>query len=347
MRVGRIVLGGIGLLVLAGGGAAAWGKLTADSKLSRTMDIHEHDFPIPFPLGETELAELRAQKLAEAAAAAPATDAAPPAPEADPLAGMDLDKIALERAVERGKHLVHSRYVCVECHAQDFGGGTMIDDPAIGRLLGANLTTGKGSRTLDYKAADWDRMVRHGVKPGGRVTVMPAEDFALMSDRELSDIVSYIRSMPPVDREQPAVSFGPVGTMLVATGQFTFPSDRIEHGRPHQAEAPEATASVEFGKHVAQTCMGCHNPEFSGGKIVGGDPSWVPARNLTPHADGLGGWTYEQFHTAVTTGKRPDGTDLQAPMSLVVPYLQKATDVELQALFMYLQSLPPKPTPKD
>ena len=37
----------------------------------------------------------------------------------------------------------------------------------LGRFLGPNLTTGQGSRTLDYEPADWDRIVRHGVLPDG------------------------------------------------------------------------------------------------------------------------------------------------------------------------------------
>ena len=37
----------------------------------------------------------------------------------------------------------------------------MVDDPAMGRLLGPNLTLGTGSRTLAYTAADWD--LHHGL----------------------------------------------------------------------------------------------------------------------------------------------------------------------------------------
>ena len=83
---------------------------------------------------------------------------------------------------------------------------------------------------------------------------------------------------------------------------------------------------------------------FSGGPIAGGDPSWPPARNLTPHETGLAGWTYDDFIRALREGVRPDGTALQPPMSLLVTPAQQMKDVELQALWMYLQSLPPTPT---
>ena len=84
----------------------------------------------------------------------------------------------------------------------------------------------------------------------------------------------------------------------------------------------------------------CHGADFAGGPIVGGDPSWVPARNLTPHATGMGGWSYEQFVAAMREGRRPDGTALLEPMTLLLPYAQRMTDVEMEALWRYLQSLP-------
>ena len=45
-------------------------------------------------------------------------------------------------------------------------------------------------------------------------------------------------------------------------------------------------------------------------------------------------------------GKRPDGTALRVPMSEVVPYAAKMSDVEVEALWMYLQSLPVAPSRK-
>jgi mono/diheme cytochrome c family protein len=88
-------------------------------------------------------------------------------------------------------------------------------------------------------------------------------------------------------------------------------------------------------------CLGCHGPDLSGGPIKGGDPAWPPARNLTPDATGLKGWTYDQFVTVLTKAQRPDGTALRVPMSLITSYGQKMTDTERQALWAYLQSIPP------
>lgn len=321
----------VGVVVLAAGGGYVWASSSAASKLEATYDIHRADFPIPFPLTDAEVDSLRSERVAAGV-------------RGDPLAGLDLDSIANERAVARGQHLTAATYGCKECHGDDFSGGVMVDDPAIGRLLGPNLTTGAGSRTLTYTAADWDRIVRHGVKPNGAGTPMPSQDFFAMSDRELSDIVAYIRSLPPVDNEVPPVSLGPVGKMLVATGQFQFSADihPTKHDITHATFPPPALPNAEFGKHLAQTCAGCHNTSFTGGKIIGGPPDWPPAANLTPA--GLVDWTYEDFHRALTEGVSKDGRALLEPMASAPKFAKNMTDVELQALWAYFSSLPPTPT---
>lgn len=311
----------VGLVVLAAVAAFVWAGTATNREFERTYETHRVDFPVPFPLSAEELAELG---IAE-----------------DPG-----NAIALERARERGEHLVHARYGCVDCHGADFSGGEMIDAFPIGTLLGPNLTAGEGGRTAAYSPSDWDRAVRHGVLPDGTPSVMPAGDFLRMTDQELSDIVAYIGSVPPVDNEVPPPAFGPLGRLLVATGQLPIPAEEIaDHDAPHERIPPPAEVSLEFGRHLAGTCIGCHGTDLAGGPISGGDPSWPPARNLTPHPEGLEAWSLGDFLTAMRSGTRPDGSALREPMTFVIPGAQAMTDVELEALWTYLQSLPPTPTP--
>lgn len=340
--VRRLAIGAgglLGLIVVIGGVGYAWASSSTNSKLEAVREVHSNDFPIPFPLTETEIAEVRAERLAGMTANGAAS-------AEDPLSGVDLGALANERAVARGAHLLKTFYACAECHGADFGGGVMVDDPAIGRLLGPNLTLGTGSRTLNYTAADWDRIVRHGVKPNGSSSPMPSVDFFSMSDRELSDVVSYIRSLPAVNKEVPAVTFGPVGKMLVATGKFSFSADVHPTGHviDHAPVPPAAVADAAFGKHLAQTCSGCHGPNLSGGPIVGGPPSWPPAANLTPM--GLVDWTFADFERALKEGVSKSGVAIREPMFSMQRFAQNMTDVELQALWAYISTLPAQPSVK-
>ena len=337
MSIGRKILFGLGAVIgiagVAAGGGYVWAASTAASKLSTTYDVHRVEFPIPFPLTAGEADSVRAARRAGGGTPADVTE-------------RELAAIATERAVARGKHLASSFYGCAECHGQDFGGGVMVDDPAMGRLLGPNLTTGTGSRTLAYTAADWDRMVRHGVKPDGHASPMPSRDFFRMSDRELSDLVSYIRSLPPVDKTVPAVSLGPVSKILIATGRFPLSAQLhpTQHEIAHAVLPPPEVPDAMLGQHLAQTCSGCHGGEFAGGKIVEGPPDWPPAANLTPA--GLSGWTYDDFRRALVDGRSKDGRTLRAPMSLMQKMAANMTEVELRALWAYFSTLPPRPTPQ-
>jgi mono/diheme cytochrome c family protein len=317
MKILKIVGVGLAVLILAGLGFYAWVAISAKRRLSRTYAAHTVAFPLPFPLTSEEV---RRERLTANAAA----------------------RLAQVRALERGRHLIESRYACGECHGHDLSGGIMIDDAAIGRLLGPNLTGGVGGRTAGFRPADWDRIVRHGIKPDGTPALMPSVDFRQMSDQELSDIVFYIRSQPPVDHLVPAPRLGPLGKVLVASGKFTLSADLLgSHVTPHSAIPPEDSPTVVFGRHLANTCTGCHRGDLGGGPIIGGDPSWPPAANLTPDTSGLLAWTFAQFETAMRAGKRPDGGALRAPMSSVVRYARNMTGVEMEALWNYLRSLPP------
>lgn len=312
------VFGGIVVLFLLGGlGLYGWSWFESGRLLAHPIEAHTVDFPVPVPLSDAEVAELE-------------------------LSAVEAEALALERARERGRHLVTARYSCADCHGEDFGGGVMVDAPVMGRLLGPNLTTGQGSATTNYTFADWDRIVRHGIRPDGRPALMPSMDFQLMSDRELSDIVAYLEAQPPVDNEVPPVTLGPLGQLLVATRKMPLSATVIgAHDTEHAAEPPRTEASVTFGRHLAGVCTGCHGQELAGGPIPGGDPSWPPAKNLTPAAEGLAGWSFGEFVTAMRDGIRPDGSPLAEPMTLVTPYAQRMTDVEMEALWLYLRSLDP------
>jgi mono/diheme cytochrome c family protein len=320
-RVLGIVLSLVAVLVLAAGVFYVWAGMRVSDLRERTITTHRIDFPVPVPLTQAEI---------------------------DSLASPDgADQVALARAIERGRHLLESRYVCTECHGANLGGGTMIDDPMLGTVLGPNITTGRGSVVLEYGPDDWDRAVRHGVAPSGQPTFMPAQDFQLMSDQELSDVLAYLRTLPPVDNEVAPLRMGPLGRVLVALGQIRFAADEIpSHDTPHPETPPAAVASTEFGQHLAGVCVGCHRADLAGGPIVGGDPSWPPAANLTRHADGLAAWTYDDFVRAMREAKRPDGTDLLPPMGPVTNFTRNMRDTELEALWMYLEGLPPTPTPQ-
>jgi cytochrome c5 len=344
----KIVGGLLGVALLGGAGFYGWAVSTTNQMRAEVYEVHTVDIPVPYPLTEAEVADLRAKKLAELAAATPAPDGVAlvalatvdPAQAADPLAGVDLNAIALENAVARGEHLVEARYGCQICHGGDLSGGTMVDSPVTGTLLGLNLTGGKGSPVADFKPSDWERLVRHGVRPDGTPVFMPSKDYAAMSDQELSDIIAYIQSQPKVDNDVPLPVLGPLFNVLTAVGKLRFSAQDFGSITTHLALPPPAGPTAEFGEHLSHTCTGCHGADYAGGPVEGGDPAWPPAPNLTQA--GVGSWTFEEFDKALRTGTRKDGAPMQRPMSDVLPMLGHTTPEETRALWEFFRTLPPK-----
>jgi len=328
-------VGAVGLLGLLGAGGAYWSvSAAAEARMARVVETHEvPDVPVPVPLTPEELAELGEARRAELGDTLEEG--------ADPLAGLDVDAIARQRAIARGERLVRVRYVCVECHGRELDGGTMIDDAMVGRVLGPNITS--GGRTKDYSFVDWDRAVRHGLLPDGSVSFMPAVDYQLLSDRELSDMIAYIRSVPASDAVVPEPSLGVLGRILMGTGDFLVSAEIIEHDIDHEPMPPDEAPTASFGRHIAGTCTGCHGEDLGGGTIPGAPPDWPAATNLTPHDDGIGSWSKAQFFTTMRTMVRPDGTALQPPMKNMAAYTSQWTDLELEAMWAYLRSLEPVP----
>lgn len=243
-------------------------------------------------------------------------------------------------SIAEGKRLFLSRG-CADCHGMDLAGTVIIDDPAIGHFAGANLTTGNGGVGSSLSDQDMARSIRHAISKDGRPLIfMPATDFQFMSDEDVGLIISYVRSMPPVDKPAPVQKPGPLGRFLYLIGQspLLITAEIIDHKKQAPAKVkPEV--SVEYGRYISYTCTGCHGDNFSGGPIPGAPPDWPPAQNITP--TGIQHYTEKDFITAVRTGMRPNGTMIKPPM----PWknLANMNDTELKALWMFMKTVPPKP----
>jgi mono/diheme cytochrome c family protein len=240
-------------------------------------------------------------------------------------------------AITRGQHLARSRG-CTECHGADFGGAKVVEDGAMGRWYGPNLTAGEGIRAGKFNNDDWVRAIRHGVGPDGRpLFLMPSEEYQHLSDEDLGDVIAYAKSVPPVNRASVPIELGPIAKMLVATGKMKLPASIIDHANVRPPSIRKAV-SLDYGRYISVGCVGCHGPNFSGGKIEIGPPDWPPAANLTPHADSrLPKWSEGDFITVIRTGKRPDGSETNSVMPRAFGNMD---DTELKALWMYLKSLP-------
>ena len=243
------------------------------------------------------------------------------------------------QALERGKYLFESRG-CVDCHGKNGGGREFVNDGNGLRLAGPNITP--GGVTAEYKPEDWVRTVRHGVKRNGQpLMIMPSEDYNRFTDVDLAALVAYVRTLPPAQGGAAVIELPLPVRVLYGFGAIKDAAQKIDHSLPPAQPVPFAV-NAQHGAYVANMCLGCHGEHLSGGKIPGGPPDWPPAANLTPGENSALA-RYKDAGTFVAmlrSGKRPDGTPIK-----VMPFesLSKINDVDAQALYEYLKTVPPRP----
>lgn len=231
-------------------------------------------------------------------------------------------------------------YGCTDCHTADLGGQLLIDGMPFARLPASNLTAGRPGGALTDE--QFELAVRHGVGADGRALfVMPSSDYTYLSDRDLADILSYIRTVPAVQRDLPDRAFGPIGRMLAATGKLPLQPGLIA-ADPNAAHLSKPTADdpVQLGHYLTRLCTGCHGLDLAGAPPI--DPSLPPGANLTP-AGNLRNWTLEDFRTVFESGRTPEGKQLD-PMVMPWKVIGTAHATEIDAIWAYLRTVEAKET---
>jgi mono/diheme cytochrome c family protein len=98
--------------------------------------------------------------------------------------------------VEYGRYLA-SFSGCNGCHGAGLSGGAVDGPPDTPPA--SNLTPDPASGIGNWSETDFERAIRHGVRPGGRPidTFMPWPIYSRLTDEEVRALWLYLRSMPP------------------------------------------------------------------------------------------------------------------------------------------------------
>jgi len=232
---------------------------------------------------------------------------------------------------------------CEACHGEKLEGQVYLDNPALGQVITPNLTTGRGGIGALRTDEDLLRAITHGLRPDGTpLLFMPSTEFYYMSSEDLGRVLTYIRSVPPVDNEPSLSKLSFTGFVAMnITRDITFlPAELIPHDQK-PPPAPEPGITPEYGQYLAISCMVCHGPTYSGGEIPGFPPEWPAAPNLTSGAGSrLPSWGEDGFIEIMRTGRKHGRTI--NPDYMPWKSYRHMTDDELRAVFTFLMSLPPK-----
>lgn len=253
--------------------------------------------------------------------------------------------------VARGEYLVRTVIACGGCHGageEDLEkvSGPLVGDfeefsdgPFSGVFAAPNLTSDRETGLGDWTDAEIARAIREGLdNEGVELVVMPSAEFHGLSDPDVAAIVGYLRSLEPVRNEIPPFSASAFVKAALAIGLFG-PRNLTEPITALQTSPPSGTA--EYGGYLLglAPCAFCHGENFAGGPVPDAEPGSPPAANLTPAGE-LAGWTEAGFIMTMRTGVTPSGRGLDNDF---MPWtvFSNMTDVDLGAIFKYLQMLPP------
>jgi len=262
---------------------------------------------------------------------------------------------AAETAVERGSYLVNTIMTCGNCHTpkgppaavagKDFSGGLTWDEPPF-KVTAPNITQDKETGIGAWTDPQIKTMLLTGKNPHGiqEAEVMPTAFYPILTPGDLDGIVAYLRTLTPVKNKVPDPVY------KIALPHHVFP------GAEKAYSQADLNDKLKRGFYLVTIghCLECHTPFRAGGggrdfqNSLGKGGAEFPgpwgistSRNITSHKTaGIGEWTDAEIKTAITQGKRKDGTALKGPMGYA--YYAKMTDADLDAIVAYVRTLPPK-----
>jgi mono/diheme cytochrome c family protein len=276
--------------------------------------------------------------------------------------------------IRRGEYLVFGPSHCSECHTKPADeaelngerpdhpplvGGRRMDAPPLGAVYSKNLTPDPETGIGRYTDPQIARMLRSSVRPNGRASVQLLMPFGNMSDSDLTAIVSFLRSQPPVRTIVPDNEFTLVGKIVKSLSPVFKPRTVVHPPAQAPAEAPTRKRGEYIARSVAN-CGGCHTkhdpltfanvgPEFAGGTEMapelrpGADPNiWFRTPNLTPSRDSALS-KFPDRETFIARFQRGGFHYEGSPMPWE-PY-GRMSSADLGALYEYFHSLQPQPGP--
>jgi len=261
--------------------------------------------------------------------------------------------------IARGRYLVSGPAHCADCHAPaseyqhvlageivNLAGGKQFKLP-IGTMRTPNLTSDKETGMGNWPDSVIARSLRYGVGYDGRAlfAFMP---FQNMSDEDLTAVISYLRTLPPVKNAVQVRSLNPMGYMAKAFFIRPIGPD----GTPPKHLTPDTT--VQYGEYVANNisnCRGCHTNRdlktgaFTGKFFAGGfhlesavDPEHfecvTPNISPDPKTGHIKAWSEDIFVKRFRQGKLiPHSAMPWGPF-------KNMSDVEIKAIYKFLQTVP-------
>lgn len=275
-----------------------------------------------------------------------------------PLAAGDLPEH--EPDPENGRYVFHAAG-CNSCHAapeaeggekRRLGGGLALATP-FGTFLAPNVSPHPEDGIGAWSRLDFVNAVMRGVAPDGShyYPAFPYLSYQRMTVEDVLDLKAYMDTLPEVAGRAPGHDLPLPLRVRRGIGLWK----RLYMDYQPFTPGPGAGDQLRRGAYLVTGpghCGECHTPRnilggpdgeraFSGGPDPAGEGT-IP--NITPHEDGIAGWSVEDIRTALRTGLLPDFETFGGEMALVQENMAELTEADREAIALYLKALPPRPS---
>lgn len=265
---------------------------------------------------------------------------------------LDLDGVVNAQPDPLNGELMFHAGSCAVCHGPDLGGGLELASP-FGLFRVPNISPDPLSGIGGWTDQDFLHAMLSGVSPAGQhyYPAFPYTSYAHMRVQDVIDLKAYIDQLPPVRHE-------------VGGHELQFPWN-IRRGiglwkrlyldpSPHLQLPADADPALVRGRYLAEGpghCTECHTQRNAFGGLVAS--RWLAGAaalegegrvpNITPAADGLGGWSQADIVYYLETGLLPDFDTVGGAMVKVQENLALLSAADRAAITAYLLALPALP----
>ncbi|HEX7348637.1 MAG TPA: cytochrome c [Rhodanobacteraceae bacterium] len=262
--------------------------------------------------------------------------------------------------VERGHYLAIAGD-CVSCHTapggKPYAGGLPTMTP-IGAVISTNITPSKTDGIGNYTLQQFSAAVREGIRADGAhlYPVMPYTEYSQLTNSDVQALYAYfMHGVQPVDSKPPKtrLPFPFNIRMEMAVWNWMFLDKHPFTADPAESPAWNRGAYLVRGP---THCGTCHTPrnlmmaEKSSDALAGGQVDTWFAPNITSDANsGIGNWSEQDIVDYLHSGRAPGkAQEAAGPMAEAIQFsLSHLTQADLQAIAVYLKTVPARHDPAD
>mgnify|MGYP001548769985 FL=1 len=217
-------------------------------------------------------------------------------------------------AAERGKHWM-TLGGCFGCHGDDLKGRLLKIHPDFA-LWSPNLR----ASAMTFSDGDFERAIRHGLTPDARpMWLMPSGTYTYMRDKDLEDVLAYIRAQPPSSAQRPRPVFELQARKAIIAGRLVPTSPKADEIPGPADEGPR----YDGGRYLSSiSCAQCH-----GGDLTGSGPA--------PDLNVIAKYNRSQFFLLLYRGQSTHG-QLPVMSPLAFKRFRNFHDYEVNAIYDYL-----------